>query len=262
MSRFIPEGWTETDVERELIDSPARAHVPFEGLEVIDRPGWAQLTCDRFPRGGFNGIWRSQLSDDEADRVIDETIAGYTRRGLAFRWSVMPGSTPLDLAARLAAKGLTSTEVVGMARSTRFEAPTFPGVQVEEIGPDRAEDYTRVMAAGWGAPAGALLDYHRACLADPRRTQRLFLASVEGVPAGVAGASLFARSMYLVGGVVLPRFRRRGAYGALTAARLSLARSLGIPLATTHAIASTSAPLLEREGFDAWFRFLSFTNRA
>jgi GNAT superfamily N-acetyltransferase len=257
MSPFIPQGWTATDVERELIDSPTHAYAPFDGLEVIERPGWVQLTCDRFPKGGFNGISRSMLSAEEADRVIDETIAGYTRRGLAFRWSVMPGSTPADLSARLASRGLVATEVVGMSRSTTFEGKPDPGVRVEEAG--ETEAYARVMAEGWGGPVEALLDYQRACLADPRRSQRQFLASVDGEPAGVAAAAIFPRSLFLLGGVVLPRFRRRGVHRALTAARLALARELGIPLVTTHAIASTSAPLLERQGFDAWFRFPSFS---
>lgn len=258
MSPFIPPGWSAGDVERELIDAPARAYVPFEGLEIVERPGWAQLTCALFPDGGFNGVERSRLREDEADQVITQTIAGYARRGLQFRWSVPPGSTPANLGARLAAAGLVATEVLAMARSTAHDLAVPAGVTVEEIGPSRAEDFTRVMAEGWAAPLGALRHCHHAALADPLRRQRLFLALVEGEPAGVATAFVFTRSVYLLGAVVLPRFRQRGAYRALSAARLSLARDLGLPLATSHAMASTSAPLLARQGFDAWFRFSSF----
>jgi GNAT superfamily N-acetyltransferase len=248
-------------VERELIDPPTRAFVKFDELEVIDRPGWRQLTCPLFPSGGFNEVSFAQLSDGDADRVIDETIAHYAGRGLTFRWSVLPGSTPADLPQRLAARGLVRSEVVGMSRSTIFEHQAPAGVTVEEIGLDRIEEFSRVMGEGWGAPIGALGQVNRLALADPHRTHRFFLGSFDGEPAGVGSAILFPRSVYLQGTVVLPRFRRRGLYAALTAARLSLARASGIPLATTHALADSSAPLLTRAGFDAWFRFPSFSPR-
>lgn len=259
MGRFVPQGWSAAEVERELIDPPMRAYVPFDGLEVIDRPAWAQLTCQRFPSGGFNEVSRAQLSEESADRVIDETIGHYATRGLAFRWSVMPGSTPVDLAERLAARGLEAEEVVAMARSTVQGHQPSAQVTVEELGAARLEDFSRVMAEGWGAPLGALHDYHCAALRHPQRPQRFFMGFLDGEPAGVASAFLFPRSVYLLGSVVLPRFRRRGVYGALISARLSVARAVGIPLATSHALAHSSAPLLERSGFDAWFRFRSFS---
>lgn len=260
MSRFVPAGWAAEEVVRELIDPPSRAYLPFPELEIVDRPDFAQLSCVLFPRGGFNGVSRAKLSADDADQIIDRTIAGYETRGLAYRWSVMPGSTPEDLAQRLEQRGLVSTDVVAMARSTAAHFTPSPGVEVEQV--TDADEYSRVMSAGWGAPIGALLDYHRHALADPQRRQRLFLARVDGEAAGVAAAMLFPRSVFLLGGVVLERFRRRGAHAALTAARLSVAAALGVPLATTHAIASTSAPLLARQGWDEWFRFPSLSPRS
>lgn len=256
---FVPPGWTEADVLRELIDAPTRAYVPFDGLEVRDEPDWAQLTCAAFRTGGFNGVSRARLRDVEADRRIDETIDAYRQRGLAFRWSVMPDSTPADLAERLRARGLRSHEVVAMARSTDGADALAPDVEVRVVDTATVDDFTRVMAEGWGAPPGALADYNRVAVAAAGQPHKLFLASVAGAPAGVGSAMFFARSVYLLGGVVLERFRRHGVYDALTRARLSLARAQGIPLATCHAMAQTSAPLLAKRGFDAWFRFPNFS---
>jgi hypothetical protein len=53
----------------------------------------------------------------------------------------------------------------------------------------------------------------------------------------------------------LPRFRGRRAYGALLAARLTALRAAGVTLATTHARDHTSAPMLERVGFETQFRY-------
>ncbi|MFZ5442600.1 MAG: GNAT family N-acetyltransferase [Myxococcota bacterium] len=258
MARFVPAGWSEADVLRELIDGPARAFVPFPELEVVERPDFARLTCALFPSGGFNGVSRMKVADDVADRLIDETLADYRRRGLRFRWPVMPDASPADLASRLAARGLASHEVVAMARATAVAAPAS-GCSVELVDETNVDLFTRVMAEGWSAPAGPLERYHRLTLRAPGRPQRLFLARVDGEPAGVASAMFFERSMYLLGGVVLERFRKRGVYDALTRARLAMAHENGLPLATTHAMAATSAPLLARRGFDEWFRFPSFS---
>jgi GNAT superfamily N-acetyltransferase len=77
----------------------------------------------------------------------------------------------------------------------------------------------------------------------------MFVALVDGEPAGAAGYVAYARSAYLLGGVVLPTFRRRGIYRTLVHARLADAAARGIPLATSHARDQTSAPILARMGF-------------
>jgi len=173
---------TREEVVRELIDGPSRAYVPFPELEVIERPDFARLTCSLFPTGGFNGVSRTRVSAAEVDALIDETLADYRRRGLRFRWSVMPDSTPSDLAQRLAARGLVASEVVAMSLPLSAGHGSAMAREVTE-----PETFTRVMAEGWGAPAAALLHVNRAALADPSRRQRLFVAHVRGAPAGGAG---------------------------------------------------------------------------
>lgn len=259
MTRWRPAGWTEADVERELVDAPGGAWAPFEGLTVVDRPGWRQLTCTRFPAGGLNEVSRAHLSAADADRVIDETVAHYARLGLEFRWSVLPGSTPADLERRLEARGLQRTSIVAMARSTETPLTPAAGVTVARVDAGTVDAFTHVMCAGWSISPGALGDFNRACLADPRH--QLWLASVDGEPAGSAAAVLFERSAYLLGGVVLPHLRRRGVHRALTQRRLLGARAHGLALATTRAMAATSAPLLAAQGWDAWFEFGSFAPR-
>jgi GNAT superfamily N-acetyltransferase len=217
------------------------------------------LTCALFPAGGFNGVTRALLHPDEVEARISEVSEHYARRELRFRWTVMPDSLPLDLGTRLKARGLTELQLLGLATSSSTPVGVAAsGVRVVAVGRAELAAHDAVVSEGWGAPPGALGDYHRAALADPRRAHRLFLALVDGVPAGVASAMVFERSMYLLGGVVLPRFRRRGVYRELVAARARVAQSLGLPLLTTHAMMDTSAPLLAALGFDTWFRFSAY----
>jgi GNAT superfamily N-acetyltransferase len=58
---------------------------------------------------------------------------------------------------------------------------------------------------------------------------------------------------YLFGAQVFPAFRGRGIYRALVAARLGFLAARGVSLAVTQARAATSAPLLERFGFETVF---------
>jgi len=234
----------------ESVVSPRYAFERFDGLTVVERPGWLQLMAPAFRQGGLNGVSCAHLSDAEADAVIDETVATYERLGVRWRWTVSPDSTPADLAERLERRGLTREVVRAMVRDTTTEgwAPS-PGVTVEVVDGATVELHARTMGAGWGMDPAPLIAFNRLLLDAPSRRFALFLARVDGEPAATAGLTLFERSAYLIGGVVLPAFRRRGVYRALTKARLDYARERGRALATSQAKAETSAPLLATLGF-------------
>jgi len=239
----------DLDFEESVV-APRYAFERFDGLTVVERPGWLQLIAPAFRQGGLNGVAFSQLTDAEADAVIDETVKTYARLGVRWRWTVSPDSTPADLAARLERRGLEPGLVRAMVRETAAPGwPTSPEVTVEAVDHATVELHARTMAEGWQVDPAPLLAFDRVLLDAPSRRHALFLARVDGEPAGSAGLTLFARSAYLIGAVVLPAFRRRGVYRALTAARLDFARTHGRALATSQAMVTTSAPLLEALGF-------------
>lgn len=250
------------EILAEILERPRRAFVPLPDLQMIERPGWRQIVTPSVKRGGFNEVSLAQLDERDADAVIDATIAHYRTLGCRFVWRVGPDSAPADLAARLARRGLVHGVGLGMARSTDFAGdPTG----VEEVDATTVDVYTRVLAEGWGTlPIAAANELavraDRRAPSDAAPAPHLFLARVAGEPAAAASSMLFARSVYLIGGVTLERFRGRGAYRALIAARLAHARARGIALAITIARAGTSAPILERLGFAAICRFDSFSS--
>ncbi|MBA3456470.1 MAG: GNAT family N-acetyltransferase [Deltaproteobacteria bacterium] len=244
----------------EVVERPRRAFVPIDDLRVIERPGWMQLITPSFPDGGFNEVAHAVLAPGEADAVIARTIAEYRRLGIKFRWVVGPGSAPADLGDRLVRAGLIrSSAAHGMVRSTAppLVAPD-PAITVEPVEPSNVGAYTAVMAEGWGIAPGPLGRAHDLALAST--DHRLALARIDGEPAGAAGGVAFPRSLYLMGGVVLPRFRRRGVYHALVAARLAAASARGIGLVTARAQVATSAPVLQRLGFRTVCAFTSYNN--
>ena len=227
---------------------PRRAYIALPDLQVIERPGWSQIITPSFKTGGFNEVSQAVLDEADADAVIDATIASYRDAGIKFRWAVAPDSAPADLAARLEQRGLVRSTSLAMIRDTDLDEPPPPDVTVERVDAANVAEYTQAMAEGWSTDPAPLAAANELVVRS-YPTHRLYLARVAGEPAATAAQVMFERSAYLLGAVVLPRFRRRGLYRALVAARLADARASGLALATSHARAETSAPLLVKLGF-------------
>ncbi|MDQ3368412.1 MAG: GNAT family N-acetyltransferase [Myxococcota bacterium] len=259
---MLPPELTRAEILAEVVERPRHAYVPLPDLQVIERPGWMQLVTPSFRQGGFNEVAYAVLDPAEADAVIDRTVAQYRALGIKFRWTVGPDSAPPDLGDRLAARGLLKSVSCGMARATTPELPAVGDavdVRVTEVDATTVDRYTHAMAEGWEVEPGPLAIAHAAALSPTARTHHLFLAEIAGAAAGVASYVRFPRSAYLLGGVVLPAYRRRGVYRALVGTRLAHARAQGIALATSHAREVTSAPILGALGFQTLCRLAAYS---
>ena len=249
---------TSIDVLEEVVVAPRRAFPRLPDLQVIERPGWLQIVTPSIKAGGLNEVIYSLLDEHTADATIDETIAMYRELGLKFRWNAGPGSGPADLGERLARRGLTASNGRGMARATN-DADGLRGAattDVVEVSGATLDHYTHVMASGWGADPIALGAVHQHILDEGRH--RLFVAYCDGAPVAAASYAPLERSAFLMGGVVLPEYRGRGLYRALVHARIAHAHARGIGLVTSHAREQTSAPILEKMGFETVCRFPMF----
>lgn len=233
------------EIVQEIIERPRDAYVPLPDLQLIERPGWRQILTPSLKTGGLNEVTFARLEAGEIERVVDETIAMYRAHGCKFMWRVGPDSTPA-LKEVLARRGGVHGLSHGMARSTEMELSR--DIAVEPVDATNVDAYTRAQAEGWGMDPGPLAAV-TACVLEVGTFQRMYLARIAGEPAATAASAVFERSVYLMGGVTLARFRGRGLYRALVAARMADA---GVPLAISHARASTSAPILERLGFETF----------
>lgn len=225
---------------------------------VIERPGWYQVVTPSAPRGMLNEVVRSELAEADADRVIDETVAIYREAGQPTKWCVGPWTRPAGFEALLARRGFTGWDVRGMGCATDLDVgSTRASVTVEEVTPDTLDAYLDTTLVGWGMGAeqvGPERAAHLDVFAEARRTAFFFSARVDGRVVGTAAILLRHGAGYLVGGVVLPEARGAGAYRALVAARLAFLRGRACGYAVTQAREATSAPILERLGFETLFR--------
>lgn len=245
------------EILAEILERPRESFVPLADSQVIARPGWRQLLTPSVKGGGFNDVSLAVVDEADADRVVDETIAQYARHACRFVWRIGPDSSQ-HLKARLAGRGLAHQLGHGMARSTELAIDIDPRISIERVTEATVSAFTQAMAAGWEMSPAALAPVNEAIL-GANGPLEMFLARWDGEPAATAGAALHPRSIYLIGGVVLPAFRGRGLYRALVAARVAAARARGIELATSLARADTSAPILERMGFTTYCSFDSYS---
>jgi GNAT superfamily N-acetyltransferase len=243
-----------------VLQGPRRLTLRLTDTQVIERPDLLQVITPSLRAGGLNEVAFCDFEPGHADEEIDLALARFAQARVSFRWGVFPDCRPLNLAQRLTERGLVSHTVQALFRSTEHSPPTpRAGLELTRVDERSLPEFSRVMAEGWGLDPEPLRAVHRASLTDERTY--LSLARVSGVGAGVATAVLSERAVLLLGAVVLPQFRRRGVYQALVSKRLLDARAVGRSLAVTHAMATTSAPILKALGFSEAFQFESFGPR-
>lgn len=254
-------GFTHDELLHELLVAPRAARGNYPDSEIIDRPDWFQITTPSFRQGGLNEVSFAQI-DRDVDAVIDATLARYDALGIRFRWAVPPDSRPADLGERLRKRGMIEeTSFLMVAALAELTIAPPPDVTVVLVDLDNVETYAEINAAGWGADPGPMIAFNRYLLANPTGIHHSFIAYIGDRPVATANYAALPRSAYFMGGVVLPEFRGRGVYRALLAARLQHAAAREIPLVTTQARPTTSAPILAALGFTKIGEMPMFFNR-
>jgi GNAT superfamily N-acetyltransferase len=130
-------------------------------------------------------------------------------------------------------------------------APPPPELRVERVRPGEEELYFHAVMAGFleteDVPADAIALLRPTAVAE---RHELFLSWLGDEPIGGASLAWADGIAFAAGSGVRPRFRRRGAQGALIRARLDRARELGCELVCTSTLPGTASRRnMERHGF-------------
>ena len=224
-----------------------------------------------FPSPGPNGVSWIRCRADEADEVIREARAIFAARHLPFSWILEPGTEPTDFADHLAAHGVrpdphgAEARVMVLPVDATVDAPPIAGLGIRDALTD-LESFRMAEGAAAEAFEGRLPDTSPDYIAmlDRRRmnfraegNRHWLLATVDGEPAGAAGIILHPPGGAIInGGSVRPKFRGRGIYRALVAARLEIARQAGVAGLIVWG-GDMSGPILAGLGFETvgWRRF-------
>jgi hypothetical protein len=224
-----------------------------DDYRLVRYPDWA--LDPTFPAAQ---VTRSR-SGRPAAEILGEVTGRVRRWGLpGVAWWVSSQTRPADTEAVLRARGGTRIDAVNiLARELDGDLPDLdvPGdVRVELVADERTfRAASMVTVRGWGRPEpadGALAREFGQAVRDLADWSAFrVVASVGGEPASSGGCTLYGEIAQLWGAVTLREHRRRGAYRAVLAERLRLARAHGAALAMVKGRAETSGPILARAGF-------------
>ncbi len=235
---FVPEGATEvrTDDYRLVRNADWVLGPAF---------GAAQVTWSRTTRS--------------LDEVIDEVAARVREWGLpGVAWWVTAASQPAGTAEALRARGAELIDAVQvLARELGDDLPPLPvpgDVTVELVRDERTfRAACAVAVQGWGRAEPDEAEFARQlsqALQDLAAWSGFrVVALVGGQPVSTGGCTLSGAVAQLWGAITLPASRGHGAYRAVLAERLRLAREHGATLVMVKGRSLRTGPTLLRAGF-------------
>jgi hypothetical protein len=205
----------------------------------------------------FNRVAGLGVESVVEDRHLDAIAAFYASLRLGYVVSLAPVEHADALDRRLTARGYVPDYAwVKFARPVSPVPETETRLRVEAVGADRAHDFGTVVAAGFGLPpaVGAWC----AALAG-RQGWTCFVAYEGDEPAGAGAVFMDGGAGWLGLGATMPEHRRKGAQGAILAARIAAAADAGCDVVVTETGAveegrpSNSYRNIERSGFVATY---------
>lgn len=260
--------WREAPEGSALVDwANGWRQPPAPGIEIVETPRYRLVIQPDFPIPGPNSASFIRCRPDEADEVIEAVRAVFRDRKLPLMFVLDPGTEPANFAEFLAAHGIHPDEhgpesaVMVLPIDAKITAPAVEGLELHDALAD-FESFRMGNNVNTEAFSGAVRQDD--ALLERRRlnslalgSRHVILATIDGEPAGNASVTMFPpRGATLNGGGVRPKFRGRGVYRAMLAARLEMARAAGVAGVSVWG-GAMSAPILERLGFETvgWRRF-------
>jgi len=241
------------------------------GIEVVQTERYRLTLQPDNPLPGPNSVTWIRCEGAGADAVIEEVRGLVAPRRLPVMWILDPETRPADFATYLAAHGVhpephsPEVAVMVLGAEARLEHPPIEGLEIHDALADAQTFRTAdaVNAESFGESPRGQTPEQLAALERRRHNQiaaghrRVLLATIDGEPAGSAGLNLYPpHGAILNGGAVREKFRGRGVYRAMVAARLAMVRESGAPGVSVWG-GPMSKPILARLGFETvgWRRF-------
>lgn len=228
-----------------------------EDTQVIQRDGWYQIVTPSLKEISANEVFVSHVShlkDDEIEKRVEETFALYRKDDLPFKWSIGPMSSPARLEEEVAKRASESWVFRGMAIDTSVATAPLPeGIRIETVDSTNFDEFLEAHIRGWNFQDFRDQTQNRLMKSITHPNCQFYLARKNGQAIGTAGTVFKQKHGFLISAVVLKEHRGSGAYRALVHKRLTDLHQRGLPYAVTQARESTSAPVLDRLGFETVF---------
>jgi hypothetical protein len=228
-------------------------HVSNKEYELVAYPGQAYIMPTQV-------AWCR--AERPAGEIVDEVTSQVRAWGRSsLHWWISGATKPTGLEAELVRRGASLAETVHILALDMSD--TLPNLAVpDDVSTELVRDERTVRASHvvsddvWSHGAKTAEDQivkEVAEVEDDVAAPSRFsvVAYLDGEPAAVGGCTLVDEVAYLGGAASLPAVRGRGAYRAVLAERLAIARKHGASLALVKGRVETSGPILHRAGFTA-----------
>jgi GNAT superfamily N-acetyltransferase len=166
------------------------------------------------------------VSDEALDRIAG--VYGSIRHAIA----LAPAARPDGVAEMLRERGYEPAHAwIKFARTAAEPPDPATDLRIERIGPERAEEFTAVLAGGFEIPQSvtAMLSH-----LPGRPGWSWYLAYDGETPVACGALYVHGRHGWLGQAATLPAHRRRGAQSALIAARIRAAAAAGAEVVVTE----------------------------
>lgn len=245
-------------VDREVLlalyDKEQRIEIEYPDISKEVRGGVVRFTGPP-ERHSSNFVLYSQLTDENADDVIQAQIEYYRQKNASFEWKVYDHDTPPDLRARLTMNGFKPRERDAIMVLNVHEAAPVLLKNVEAdvrrlTEPGQVKLVIDLLEAVWETDFSGLQELLEEDLSERPSSSSIYTAYVGNVPASAGWIQFHDNSQFasLWGGTTLPQFRSRGLYTAVMATRVQEAIRRGYSFLTIDA-SKMSRPIAEKYGF-------------
>lgn len=231
-----------------------------------DRPEILYGVCAR-DEPHLNVVPRTRASATRLPALVQEVVEAHAR--VQSRWHVADTIDVRPLEVELDGAGYVPQErhFACVVQVDGFRPRPSSGARVERVRDDRGlDDRISVAERAFGVALPRTEEERRIELeqaTSPRSRVHRFVAYDDADAPISSGALTVFRELslgFLWGGGTIPEARGRGSYSAVVAARIALARDLGLRWVGVYARTDTSAPIVERQGLarvgtmDFWVR--------
>jgi GNAT superfamily N-acetyltransferase len=219
---------TGDDSGLELVEAAAVADA--FGADAVRVGGAVCAVAAGIEEVTINRVIGLGISEPATDETLDAIagVYGSIRHAIA----LAPGARPEGVAAMLRERGYEPAHAwVKFARAAAAPPAPATDLRVERIGPERAGEFTAVLAAGFEIPQSVT-----SILAHlpGRPGWSWYLAHDGETPVACGALFVHGRHGWLGQAATLPAHRRRGAQSALLAARIGDAREAGAEVVVTE----------------------------
>lgn len=244
---------TEKQAILRLLDFE-RQHVLYPG---VIRSSYRRLVRDLSHDATRGEIGYCSCSEEEVDQVIAGEIEAARAGGYELEWKLYGHDQPPSLAERLEAAGFVPGDREAFL-ALSANAATLAGFGPLDsdirrvISAQGLADYRLIREEISGRDCSSEIGRYALMLEDHPENMSVYVAYVEGEPAACGRVYFHPASQFaaLYGGQTRERFRRRGLFREVVAARVREAIDRGVAYVCVDAL-PTSELILSRYGFEA-----------